>query len=167
MPTVFGTSCALLPILPHTGPAHPTVQSVPPGARFVRIPRSREVGQSYVSAVASTARAAAASVRLVLRERPALVLVNGPGTCLPVAVAAKALACLRLTPPCRVVFVESVCRTVGLSLTGRLLYYTRIADQVQVQWQSLTTRWVGRAAERGVLWAGSGHGAVLCTAIGL
>ena len=134
---------------PPPPPIRPPAQAVPPGTRFLRIPRSREVGQSYASAVVSTARAAAASVLLVLRERPALVLVNGPGTCLPVAVAAKVLSCLRLVPACRVVFVESVCRTVGLSLTGRLLYHSRLADQVQVQWPSLAKRCARAGGGRG------------------
>jgi len=112
----------------------------PPGAAFVRIPRSREVGQSYATAVASTARAIVASVSLVARERPGLVLLNGPGTCLPVALAARALAALCLVPPLRIVFVESVCRTRSLSLTGRLLLQLHVADQVQVQWPALKER---------------------------
>jgi beta-1,4-N-acetylglucosaminyltransferase len=96
------------------------------------------VGQSYATAVVSTLRGFASSAALLLRERPSLVLVNGPGTCLPVAVLAAALSRLRLIPPCRVVFVESICRVKSLSLTGKLLY--RVADRVLVQWQELMER---------------------------
>jgi beta-1,4-N-acetylglucosaminyltransferase len=96
------------------------------------------VGQSYTTAVVSTARGFASSASLLMRERPSLLLVNGPGTCLPVAVLAVALSRLGLVPRCRVVFVESVCRVTTLSLTGKLLY--RVADRVLVQWPELAER---------------------------
>jgi hypothetical protein len=118
-------------------PARPPLpQVIPADAPILRIPRSREVGQSYVTALWSTARALAATARLVAAVRPDVVLVNGPGTCLPVCIAAVGLSLLGVAEP-RVVFVESVCRVGSLSLTGRLLYALRLADQVQVQWRSL------------------------------
>ena len=43
------------------------------------IPRSREVGQSYLSSIQSTLRALLHSLSLVLFEQPSLLLVNGPG----------------------------------------------------------------------------------------
>ena len=55
------------------------------------IPRSREVGQSYITSIASTLYAMIFSVWLVVKIRPALLLCNGPGTCLPVAIATLAL----------------------------------------------------------------------------
>jgi beta-1,4-N-acetylglucosaminyltransferase len=105
---------------------------------FLRIPRSREVGQSYVTSLFTTLWAMWACFLLVLRARPDLVLVNGPGTCLPVCLAARLLRLIGLLPrTSRTVFVESVCRVKTLSLTGKLLYRFRLADQVQVQWPQL------------------------------
>ena len=43
------------------------------------IPRSREVGQSYISSVFSTIKAFLSCMRIVLKEKPSLLLVNGPG----------------------------------------------------------------------------------------
>lgn len=74
---------------------------------------------------------------MVWKSRPDLLLVNGPGTCLPVCLSALALRFFGLLDT-RVVFVESVCRVTSLSLTGRMLYY--LADQVQVQWPELKQR---------------------------
>ena len=43
------------------------------------IPRSREVGQSYLSSILSTLKAFANCITMVYKERPSLLLVNGPG----------------------------------------------------------------------------------------
>ena len=109
----------------------------------VRLPRSREVGQSYLLSVFTTLRAILAAFALVLRERPRVVLCNGPGTCLPVCVAAFVAKCLP-EPVGRapvVVFAESVARVQSLSLTGKLLYHLRLADEVFVQWETLAERY--------------------------
>ncbi|VDP67040.1 unnamed protein product [Echinostoma caproni] len=63
------------------------------------------------------------------------ILCNGPGTCIPVCFAAV-LARILLMRPILIVFVESVCRTQTLSLTGKILYYSRCADVI-VQWPRL------------------------------
>lgn len=107
---------------------------MPPGAQFVRIPRAREVGQSYVTAVGSTAKAFLACLRAVAAASPDVVLVNGPGTCLPVCLAAVALNFCGVLDA-RLVFVESVCRVTSMSTTGVLLGW--LADSVQVQWPEL------------------------------
>ncbi len=59
------------------------------------------------------------------------------GTCVPVCLAAFLLRYLGLHTT-KVVFVESVCRTEGLSITGRVLYL--LADRFLVQWPALQTR---------------------------
>lgn len=122
---------------------------VPAKAGFLRIPRSREVGQSYAVALLMTLRAFLVSLNLVYALQPRLLLVNGPGTCLPVCLAAALLRALRCAPT-RVVFIESVCRVHSLSLTGKLVYHLRIADQVQVQWPELAGRFP-RATHVGVV----------------
>lgn len=98
-----------------------------------RILRSRRVGQSYVTSIWTTIVALIQSVILMLRIYPELVLINGPGTCVPVAIASK-LVC-RST----VVFVESFCRVKSLSLSGRILYF--IADYFVVQWPYIVDKY--------------------------
>jgi beta-1,4-N-acetylglucosaminyltransferase len=39
------------------------------------------------------------------------------------------------------VYVESAARTKTMSLTGRILYTTRLADEVFVQWEGLARRY--------------------------
>jgi beta-1,4-N-acetylglucosaminyltransferase len=102
------------------------------------IPRSREVGQSYISSVFTTIRAFGASVALVHRLAPDLILCNGPGTCLPICLAAFLFRLLRLQHA-TIVFVESFCRVQSLSLTGKIMYYT-IADMFLVHWAPLHTK---------------------------
>ncbi|PRW20336.1 UDP-N-acetylglucosamine transferase subunit ALG14-like protein [Chlorella sorokiniana] len=106
----------------------------------VVIPRSREVGQSFLSSVPTTLRALWAAVAVVLEQRPDVVLLNGPGTCIPIAAAA---VLLRLLGVCRgrVVYVESIARVYRLSLSGKILYHTRLASQFFVQWEELRERY--------------------------
>lgn len=108
---------------------------VPEDAPFYAIPRSREVGQSYVTSVFTTLWALAGTVSLVWRIRPDLVLCNGPGTCVPVCAAAFLGRFLGVWSP-RILFVESACRVHSLSLSGRILYST-LADSFLVQWPDL------------------------------
>ena len=105
---------------------------------YIAIPRSREVGQSYVSSVFSTLYSIAHSLRVVYSARPELILCNGPGTCLPIIVAAW-LYKLWLFRPCRVVFIESFCRVESLSLCGVLLY--PLVDRLIVQWPQVADSW--------------------------
>jgi len=112
---------------------------------FYSIPRSREVGQGWASTVLSTLRATAAAFSLVLRLGPELLIVNGPGTCVPVCVATLVLLrilglrCSAGGEP-RIIFVESFCRVHTLSMTGKLLYHLRIADRVVVHWEGLAAQ---------------------------
>ena len=101
-------------------------------ARWAEIPRAREVGQSFGSSVPSTLRALFACVHLIWTASPDLVLVNGPGTCVPVAVLARLSGS-------RVIFVESWCRVESLSLTGRIMYY--VAHRFVVHWPELARRY--------------------------
>jgi len=102
------------------------------------IPRSREVGQSYLSSIGSTLYSFVFCCRLVFRIRPNLLLCNGPGTCLPVAICTLFY---RILGWCEgnLVFVESFCRVGSLSLTGRLLY--PVADLFVVHWDELHARY--------------------------
>jgi beta-1,4-N-acetylglucosaminyltransferase len=100
------------------------------------IPRSREVGQSYVSSVFSTLYSFYFAFVLVGRLQPQLILCNGPGTCIPICFAALIYRVLGVwKTSCKIVFIESYCRVQTLSLTGKLLYCA--ADLFIVHWKEL------------------------------
>ena len=112
---------------------------LPPGQVLLhRLPRAREVGQSYWTSVFTTLYALLHALVLVARIRPGLVLSNGPGTALPVCLAAFSW---RVVGWCegKVVFCESYCRVQTLSFTGKLLYYW--ADVFVVHWKELHQRY--------------------------
>jgi beta-1,4-N-acetylglucosaminyltransferase len=66
--------------------------------------------------------------RIVSRERPRIVLTTGAGVAVPFAWVARLRGA-------RIVYVESITRTEGLSLSARLV--APIADQLYVQWPEL------------------------------
>lgn len=123
---------------------------VPQALQLESIPRSREVGQSYLTSVATTSTALLTALQILWRHHPDLLLVNGPGTCIPVCVAA--LLC-RLFGLCttRIVYIESIARVRTLSLSGAILYHCRIASAFYVQWPVLQSRYP-RAVFRGRLY---------------
>ncbi|XP_053487105.1 UDP-N-acetylglucosamine transferase subunit ALG14 homolog isoform X1 [Ictalurus furcatus] len=103
-----------------------------------RIPRSREVRQSWSSSVLSTLNALLYSLPLVFRLRPDMVLCNGPGTCIPLCAAGLLLGILGLKRVL-LVYVESICRVESLSLSGKILYH--LADYFFVQWKPLQNKY--------------------------
>lgn len=104
----------------------------------VKVPRSREVGQSYVTSVLTTFVAFFYSFAAVWRFMPDVVVCNGPGTCVPICVAARIIRLL-CWKDIRVVYVESVARVKSLSLSGKILRF--IADCFIVQWPELKERY--------------------------
>ena len=115
--------------------------------RLHRIPRSREVGQSWLSTLWTTALSILACARLIWSLRADVVVCNGPGTCVPVCAVAFVLKFLGLRPQTKVIFVESFCRVKTLSFTGKLLY--PLADRFVVQWPRLVqayprTEYIGK-----------------------
>ena len=106
-----------------------------------KIYRSRNVGQSYFTSVFTTLLAFFYTIPLVFKIRPELLIVNGPGTCLPICVIVFVFSRLFLIPKCKIVFVESICRVKSLSLTGKLLYSFRLADSFIVQWDELKQKY--------------------------
>ncbi|XP_030254650.1 UDP-N-acetylglucosamine transferase subunit ALG14 [Sparus aurata] len=109
-----------------------------PQFTICRIPRSREVHQSWSSSVISTLNALWYSLPLVFRLRPDMVLCNGPGTCVPLCVAGLLLGILGMKKVL-IVYVESICRVQTLSLTGKILY--PMSDYFFVQWASLRDKY--------------------------
>ena len=47
------------------------------------IPRSREVGQSWISTIMTSLKAITYCLPVLWKHRPKLILCNGPGTCVP------------------------------------------------------------------------------------
>lgn len=101
--------------------------------KFIKIFRSRNVGQSYFSSVFTTLQAIMFSIPMIYREKPDLVMCNGPGTCVPICLIAFLFRVVCINTNCRIVFVESFCRIKSLSLTGRILIW--FADLFVVHWQ--------------------------------
>lgn len=101
--------------------------------KFYKIFRSRNVGQSYISSVFTTLHAILSTIPLVYREKPDLILCNGPGTCVPICLIAFVLRVVYVNTNCRIVFVESFCRVQSLSLTGRIMIW--FADLFVVHWE--------------------------------
>ena len=105
------------------------------------------MGQSYLSSVVTSLAAACSCVPVLVSAQPQLLLANGPGTALPLLLLARLLALVRLTAPCRIVFVESVCRVRTLSLTATIAQH--LADECLVLWPELAakhpkTKYIGK-----------------------
>nr|XP_054764819.1 UDP-N-acetylglucosamine transferase subunit ALG14 homolog [Lytechinus pictus] len=103
-----------------------------------KIPRSREVRQSYLTSIVSTLYATLFAFFIVFKHSPDLLLVNGPGTCIPLCAAAFVMRFLGVKPVVQV-YVESICRVKHLSLSGLIMYY--FADHLIVQWPSLKEKY--------------------------
>ncbi|XP_046941742.1 UDP-N-acetylglucosamine transferase subunit ALG14 homolog [Lynx rufus] len=103
-----------------------------------RIPRSREVQQSWLSTVLTTLYSMWLSFPLTHRVKPDLVLCNGPGTCVPVCVSALLLGILGIKKVI-IVYVESICRVEHLSLSGKILFH--LSDYFIVQWPALKEKY--------------------------
>uniref|UniRef100_A0A7S2HDE1 UDP-N-acetylglucosamine transferase subunit ALG14 n=1 Tax=Octactis speculum TaxID=3111310 RepID=A0A7S2HDE1_9STRA len=124
----------------HTSKAKVEASPLAPQAtEYIRIPRSREVGESWIRSLMKTAYACAWAVAIVIRKRPQLIICNGPGTCLPICLAAFGLRTFFLSDV-RIVFCESFCRVKTLSLTGKIFYNFRVVDRFVVQWPALQKR---------------------------
>lgn len=124
------------------------------------IPRARSVGQSFISSIPTTSFCFMKCMLLFTTIKADLVLMNGPGTCIPITIAlllkrviinsihhnnlpCSLISCLILISSseycfgakCRIVYVESFARVRTLSLTGKIMY--RLADNFLVQWPEL------------------------------
>ena len=73
-----------------------------------------------------------ATVRIVQREKPDLVICTGASIAIDFGVAAKLLGC-------KFMYVESISRSTDLSVSGKLVY--PIADEFYVQWEQLVGKY--------------------------
>jgi len=73
------------------------------------------------------------SFRLLLKERPELIVSTGADVTIPLCYISK-LFCAK------VIFIESICRVNDLSLSGKIVY--PIANLFLVQWEKLTKQYL-------------------------
>ncbi|CAX44238.1 UDP-N-acetylglucosamine transferase subunit, putative [Candida dubliniensis CD36] len=103
-------------------------------SHYISIPRARTVGQSYISSIPTTLYSFLFSAIVLLKHRPAVILLNGPGTCVPVAYILFFYKLLGLCNT-KIIYIESLARVNKLSLSGLLVL--PISDRFIVQWESL------------------------------
>ncbi|GAV08846.1 hypothetical protein RvY_18479-1 [Ramazzottius varieornatus] len=106
--------------------------------KLLKIPRSREVRQSWLSTAWTTFYAIIYAFPVVYREKPNMILCNGPGTCIPVCLVAWFFTVIGYHRSI-LTFVESICRVKSLSLSGKILYF--IADIFFVQYEGLSKKY--------------------------
>eukprot|EP01025_Chloroclados_australasicus_P038899 TRINITY_DN4015_c0_g1_i1.p1 TRINITY_DN4015_c0_g1~~TRINITY_DN4015_c0_g1_i1.p1 ORF type:complete len:278 (-),score=1.52 TRINITY_DN4015_c0_g1_i1:122-955(-) len=107
--------------------------------KIVRIPRSREVGQSYFTSVLTTINSFFYAFHCVFVNKPQVLFVNGPGTCIPIVVSVILLRSFGFMV-CKIIYIESIARVEKLSLSGKIMYYLGWADGFEVMWEKLKTK---------------------------
>ena len=107
-------------------------EAFPVSFRVTYMKRIRNVGDSLFIALLRIPSTFFSSLALLFSTKPDLILVNGPGTCLPLVFASFILQVSYLSPPVVTVFAESFCRTRSLSVTGKILY--PFVDLFVIQW---------------------------------
>ncbi|KAI6021379.1 glycosyltransferase family 1 protein [Pisolithus microcarpus 441] len=140
-----------------------SARNIPLAGRFnyklMRIPRARHVHQSPLSASFTTFKCFLACVHLVtvaplfqnatLRKPFVdLLIMNGPGTCVPLCAAIILNRIIGLPTP-RMVFVESFARVQSISHSGRILLH--MVDRFIVQWPEQIALTGGRGEYHGWL----------------
>lgn len=69
---------------------------------------------------------------VLLKEKPKVIICNGGEASLVVSFIGKILGI-------KIIYLESLTRTEGLSVRGKIFYY--IADKFLVQWESLASKY--------------------------
>lgn len=73
------------------------------------------------------------SLKIVLKERPFLIISTGADVTIPICYLGKLFSA-------KLIFIESICRVIDLSPTGKIIY--PIADLFLVQWKKLSRDYV-------------------------
>ncbi|KAI8450736.1 family 1 glycosyltransferase [Phakopsora pachyrhizi] len=117
---------------------------------FAEIPRARNFGQSFLTTPLTTLYSLSFCLYLIsikpltlgLKNLKKKVLVlNGPGTCVPIAISAflPRLISFKFSP--KIIYVESFTRVKNLSLSGKML--VTMTDEFLVQWKNICLIVVG------------------------
>ncbi|GFQ03837.1 UDP-n-acetylglucosamine transferase subunit alg14 [Phtheirospermum japonicum] len=75
----------------------------------------------------------------MIKNRPQVILCNGPGTCIPLCAIAFFFKVFG-TRWSSIFYVESIARVRRLSVASCFLYKLRMADQLFVQWPHLKSK---------------------------
>lgn len=102
--------------------------------RFIAIPRARNVGQSYFTSIFTTLWSFFITLIHVVTTKQHILIVNGPGSCVPVCIATILCNAFGLSDT-TIIFIESLTRVKQLSLSGKILYY--LVDRFIVHWPQL------------------------------
>ncbi|ABN66926.2 predicted protein [Scheffersomyces stipitis CBS 6054] len=118
-------------------------------SEYLTLYRARKVGESLLSSLNSTVRSFVDTVNQLrkLPELPSVLLLNGPGTSVPLAYILFGMKFFGLCNT-RIIYIESLARVNKLSLSGLLLL--PISDRFIVQWEQLYHKYK-RAEYYGIL----------------
>ncbi len=105
---------------------------------FIKIRRSRNVGQSFISSVPTTLLSMLHAMWIILKTRPSIVVSNGPGVAVPLLFIGFFLRVCMILTEFKILFVESFCRTSSVSLSGKIV--EKICDRFIVLWKSLESK---------------------------
>ena len=79
--------------------------------RVAKIFRSREVKQRYITSIFTTLIGMAHAILLIVRNRPDMIVTNGPGTALPLCYIHYIFSKILLwNIKSKILFIESFCR---------------------------------------------------------
>lgn len=117
--------------------------------KYLMVPRARNINEGLLLSIKSTLTSfISISCTLIrLPVLPSILLLNGPGTSVPLAYFIFLLKFLGICKT-RIVFIESLARVNSLSLSGMLLL--PISDRFIVQWPNLSQKYK-RAEYYGIL----------------
>lgn len=116
---------------------------------YLVLHRARTVGESIILSVFSTVRSLISTIKHLyeLPQFPSILLLNGPGTSVPLAYIIFLLKFLGLCKT-RIIYIESLARVKQLSVSGLLIL--PITDRFIVQWKQLAVKYK-RAEYYGIL----------------
>lgn len=116
---------------------------------YLVLHRARTVGESIILSVFSTIRSLISTIKSLydLQQFPSILLLNGPGTSVPLAYIIFLLKFLGLCKT-KIIYIESLARVEQLSVSGLLIL--PIADRFIVQWKKLALKYK-RAEYYGIL----------------
>ncbi|KAK6458551.1 oligosaccharide biosynthesis protein Alg14 like-domain-containing protein [Scheffersomyces xylosifermentans] len=116
---------------------------------YLTLHRARKVGEPLLSSVKSTIKSFIHTLQSLreLTQLPSVLLLNGPGTSVPLAYILFGMKFLGLCKT-RIIYIESLARVNSLSVSGLLLL--PIADRFIVQWEPLFYKYK-RAEYYGIL----------------
>lgn len=106
---------------------------------LIKLTRGRRVGQSYLTSIVTVIISLLQAIKIIIHRKPQMLITNGPAISVIICLAVRMIqySTLGLLFKCDIIYVESFCRTKSLSLSGKIIYLLRLANEFYVQWPSL------------------------------